>query len=39
MGADMKRAYIKLHDKLHLSHRMWSVRKICVEISEIFYVS
>jgi hypothetical protein len=39
MGADMKRAIIKLYDKLHLSHPMWSVRKICVEISEIFSVS
>jgi hypothetical protein len=39
MGADMKRALIKLYDKLHLSHPMWSVRKICVEISEIFSVS
>jgi hypothetical protein len=39
MGADMKRALIKLHDKLHLSYPMWSVRKICVEISEIFSVS
>jgi hypothetical protein len=33
MGADMKRAPIKLYDKLHLSYQMWSVRKICVEIS------
>jgi hypothetical protein len=39
MGADMKRTLIKLYDKLHLSHPMWSVGKICVEISEIFSVS
>jgi hypothetical protein len=35
MGADMKRTLIKLYDKLHLSQPMWSVEKICVEISEI----
>jgi hypothetical protein len=39
MGADMKRTLIKLYDKLHFSQPMWSVRKICVEISEIFSVS
>jgi hypothetical protein len=42
MSADMKRALIKLYDELHLkylNHPMWSVRKICVEISEIFSVS
>jgi hypothetical protein len=37
MGADMKRTLIKLYDKLH--QPMWSVGKICVEISEIFSVS
>jgi hypothetical protein len=38
MGADMKRTLIK-YDKLHLNQPMWSVGKICVEISEIFSVS
>jgi hypothetical protein len=39
MGADMKRTFIKLYDKLHLSQPMWSVGKICVDISEIFSVN
>jgi hypothetical protein len=39
MDADMKRTLIKLYDKLHLNQPMWSVEKICVEISEIFSVS
>jgi hypothetical protein len=39
MGANMKRTFIKLYDKLHLSQPMWSVGKICVDISEIFSVS
>jgi hypothetical protein len=38
MGADMKRTLIKSYDKLHWL-TMWSVGKICVEISEIFSVS
>jgi hypothetical protein len=38
MGTDMKRTLIKLYDKLHLSQPMWSVGKICVEISETFSV-
>jgi hypothetical protein len=39
MGADMKRTLIKLYDKLHLSQPMCSVRKTCIEISEMFSVS
>jgi hypothetical protein len=39
MGADMKRTLIKLYNKLHLIQPMWSVRKICIEISEMFSVS
>jgi hypothetical protein len=39
MGVDMMRTLIKLYEKLHLSQPMWSVRKICVQISEIFSVS
>jgi hypothetical protein len=36
MGADMKRALIKLYDKLHLSHPMWSVKKFVLKFQNLF---